>query len=165
MAPLSRLRRQALDGRHRWGWVSERVGRYGSSSIMLCIYPPDSSRFERRLVRLARFWPMLSLSIILAKVGTSHLLPAVSALMAGVIGVAFTAGIGVALARMTASVRSRVVERFARMPRWASEHDTHRHCSVITDFRELRRAERSLDRGTADWPQFQSIWASIYAGR
>lgn len=165
MASLTRLRRQVLDGRHRWGWVSERAGRYGSSSILLCIYPPDSSRFERRLARLARFWPLLSLSIILAKVGTSQLLPAVSALLAGAIGIAFTAGVGVALARMTASVRSRVVARFASVPRWASEHDTHRHHSVVSDVRELRRAERSLDRGTADWPQFHSVWASVYAGR
>lgn len=163
MPPLARMRRQILDGWHRWGWVSERAGRYGSSSILLCIYPPDSSRFERRLARLARLWPLLSVSIILAKVGTSHLLPAVSYLMAGLIGLSFTAGVGVALTRMTAPVRRRVVEHFASVPRSASSTETHRYLAIVEDFHQLRRAERSFDRGAADWPEFQHTWNEVYA--
>ncbi|WP_166906216.1 DUF6611 family protein [Mycobacterium sp. DL440] len=53
-----RLLTPLLDGPRRWGCVEVRPGRFGITYYRLVVYPPGLSTTERRLVRLARGWPL-----------------------------------------------------------------------------------------------------------
>ncbi len=47
-----------LDGSRAWGCVQVRPGRFGITYYRLVVYPPGIGTAERRLVRLARGWPL-----------------------------------------------------------------------------------------------------------
>lgn len=53
-----RLLTPLLDGSRVWGCVQIRPGRFGITYYRLVVYPPGLSTAERRLVRLARGWPL-----------------------------------------------------------------------------------------------------------
>lgn len=53
-----RLLAPLLDGPRVWGCVQVRPGRFGITYYRLVVYPPGLSTTERRLVRLARGWPL-----------------------------------------------------------------------------------------------------------
>lgn len=53
-----RLLSPLLDGSRAWGCVQVRPGRFGITYYRLVVYPPGLSTSERRLVRLARGWPL-----------------------------------------------------------------------------------------------------------
>ncbi|MFD3041299.1 hypothetical protein A5746_30505 [Mycolicibacterium conceptionense] len=53
-----RLLTPLLDGARVWGCVQVRPGRFGITYYRLVVYPPGLSTTERRLVRLARGWPL-----------------------------------------------------------------------------------------------------------
>jgi hypothetical protein len=53
-----RLLAPLLDGSRVWGCVQVRPGRFGITYYRLVVYPPGLSTTERRLVRLARGWPL-----------------------------------------------------------------------------------------------------------
>ncbi|WP_135457846.1 DUF6611 family protein [Mycobacterium sp. DL99] len=54
----NRLLHPLLDGSRAWGCVQVRPGRFGITYYRLVVYPPGLSAAERRLVRLARGWPL-----------------------------------------------------------------------------------------------------------
>lgn len=53
-----RLLTPLLDGPRAWGCLQVRPGRFGITYYRLVVYPPGLSVSERRLVRLARGWPL-----------------------------------------------------------------------------------------------------------
>lgn len=53
-----RLLSPLLDGSREWGCVQVRPGRFGITYYRLVVYPPGIGTAERRLVRLARGWPL-----------------------------------------------------------------------------------------------------------
>ncbi|MGV0811980.1 DUF6611 family protein [Mycolicibacterium boenickei] len=54
----NRLLTPLLDGSRAWGCVQVRPGRFGITYYRLVVYPPDLTVAERRLVRVARGWPL-----------------------------------------------------------------------------------------------------------
>lgn len=58
-----RLLRPVLDGSRAWGCVQVRPGRFGITYYRLVVYPPGLSTSERRLVRLARGWPLWGMAV------------------------------------------------------------------------------------------------------
>ncbi|MCV7068745.1 hypothetical protein H7H51_28970 [Mycolicibacterium farcinogenes] len=59
----NRLLTPLLDGSRPWGCVQVRPGRFGITYYRLVVYPPDLSRTEHRLVRLARGWPLWGMTL------------------------------------------------------------------------------------------------------
>jgi hypothetical protein len=55
---VMRLLTPILDGPRAWGCLQVRPGRFGITYYRLVVYPPGLSVTERRLVRLARGWPL-----------------------------------------------------------------------------------------------------------
>lgn len=53
-----RLLSPLLDGSRAWGCLQVRPGRFGITYYRLVVYPPGLGTSERRLVRLARGWPL-----------------------------------------------------------------------------------------------------------
>ncbi|OMC05571.1 hypothetical protein A5733_19515 [Mycobacterium sp. NS-7484] len=53
-----RLLAPLLDGSREWGCLQVKPGRWGATYYHLVVYPPGLSVPERRLVRLARGWPL-----------------------------------------------------------------------------------------------------------
>ena len=47
-----------LDGDRPWGSIDIRPDRFGVTRYRLVVYPPGISEYERRLVRVARGWPL-----------------------------------------------------------------------------------------------------------
>ena len=47
-----------LDGDRPWGSLDIRPDRFGVTRYRLVVYPPGISDYERRLVRIARGWPL-----------------------------------------------------------------------------------------------------------
>ena len=57
-SPLHRGWQRLLDGERPWGSVDVHPDRFGMTRYRLVVFPPGISEQERRLVRLARGWPM-----------------------------------------------------------------------------------------------------------
>jgi hypothetical protein len=57
-SPLRRGWLRLLDGDRPWGSLDVQPDRFGVTRYRLVVFPPGISHPERRLVRLARGWPM-----------------------------------------------------------------------------------------------------------
>jgi hypothetical protein len=60
---LRRASRRILDGDRPWGSIDIRRDRFGVTRYRLVVYPPGVSESERRLVRVARGWPLWGFAV------------------------------------------------------------------------------------------------------
>lgn len=163
MITAAQLRQQMLDGRYRWGSASRSTGRYGAESIRLRVLPPDSSVVERRIARLARFWPGIGIALIAVKLGVAHVSPAISYIGAFILGVGLVVSIGLVLGRTSAPLRERTVELFGRVSFLApKQHDEEQYNQVARLVTELHDVEHDLNQGDIAWNQYHQVWNDVY---
>lgn len=152
-----------LDGRYRWGSASRSTGRYGAESISLRVLPPDSSVFERRIARLAKFWPGIGIALIALKLGVAHVSPGISYVVALILGVGFVVSIGVVLGRASAPLREHTVEFLGRVSFLSPKpSDEERYNQVARFATDLHDVEHDLNQGDIAWNQYHQAWRAVY---
>jgi len=164
MITVAQLGHRLLDGPYRWGTTTRGRGRYGARSIHLRILPPDSTRNDRRVARAARLWPGIGAALIALKLGVAHVSPAISYLVALVVGTAVATGAGLLLRNRSAAVRARTVELIGWVSLLAPRTADSERYEVVDRFAgELHTAERDLEDGELAWPEYQHVWGDVYA--
>lgn len=157
------LRRSLLDGRYRWGIATRRSGRYGSESIHLRIYQPETSTADRRLARVARLWPPVA-AVLVFIVGL--VVPAVAgvpAVLAFGAAAILAIAIGATLSTTTAAVRAPMAEAFARKSLLSPQESDRQLFDDAEDLLMLLdEAERAFDLGEIAWSTYHQIWAGAY---
>lgn len=157
------LGKPLLDGRYHWGHAARRSGRYGARSIRVVIYPPSSTRVQRRIARLHRFWLFIAVGLIIG------LGPAVARLTATplVLGLLTTlvvvCVIGSELRRAASPVTAHSVELFGKVSQ-ISPDDTDRNQfdHVVRLAENLHEAEAHLTAGRIGWERYRTLWAEHY---
>lgn len=159
----ARLKQKLLDGRYRCGYVSRRTGRYGTESIRVVIYPPDTTQTERRYARLARLWPGISVGLLISKAPAVAALTDTPVLVTAALVVLVLILLGDALTRVSAPVVDRSVQLFASVsllsPR---ETDRHRYDYAAHTAENLHATEQYLDRGHIPWNRYHLLWEETY---
>ncbi len=163
-AIMERLRRTLLEGRYRWGYVVAGSTRYGARTIRIVIYPPASSRIERRCAHLARRWLWVSVvtlvalvEVVAASAGISHFIVATTLCVVLLIGL-------VLLLRASSSLRRRSLTITARHNA-ADDDDVDgaaQYARLETIAEELGELDQRYDRNELSWRRYCDRWAQTY---
>ena len=162
--PIRRWLRWMFEGRYRWGYSTSSTGRYGSRSLYLHVYPPDTPRILRRCAHLSRIW------IPVSTVGTVATAPLVATIVemslltasAGPAALLLLAWI--ALQRVAAPLNKQLMTTSAHKSTINPNLDDElRFDQVHIVLDRLRQAERQMDAGEISHHEYRARWSSAFA--
>jgi hypothetical protein len=158
---LQRGWRRALDGDRRWGSIDVRPDRFGVTRYHLVVFPPGISESERRLVRVARGWPLWGALVwVLCEVSLSHMTGPWTALA---VSTASYLGLGLAAMMMAGDARRQVrtigvmVMPGHHDPVSSALHDKLDHLAAA-----LVEADELLARGEISATTHEMTWWRVY---
>ncbi len=156
--------RWIFEGRYRWGYVSTSTGRYGSESIHLSLYPPESSRVLRRCAHLTRTWPRFTVVGTAVTAPSAVIIADISLIVAGAGPLILLMFVWVALTRISAPVTGHTAFISARRSGIGSDiEDDFRYSFVRGLFIELHMVEQQLESGEISWDEYQQVWSTTFA--
>lgn len=154
--------RWLFTGRHRWGYVTSEVSRYGAHTIEVHIYPPDLPPYIRGCLHLVRHWFRIAVVVAIASASlTVHLVPLSWQAVFAIKAVAVLAAIST-MWHVTSEAREGIKTIAGRQKRTEGDPPAN-YLSALHCWARLRDLEYRLDRGMQSWEDFQSQWAAEYS--
>ncbi|WP_431778426.1 DUF6611 family protein [Microbacterium aurantiacum] len=158
----ARQARALLVGRHRWGYATSRFSRYGTHTVAVHIYPPETPPLVRGFLHVARHWiPFGLVAAALTGLVTASVVPMSWPEVFAIKLVAVVVA-AVTLQAITADVRARTKTLSGtRRPRDVDPDP--RYTATLECWVRLREGEERLDNGAISPRQFAARWAAEYA--
>ncbi len=156
-----RLLAPLLDGSRAWGCLQVRPGRFGVTYYRLVVYPPGLSVPERRLLRLARGWPLWGMLLwLLCQLWLSGRM---SPWPAFGVSTAVFLTVGAVALGLSGSAYHRVRTLCATTMAGADEPGTRSaRDRLIVLAGILLRADEDRDRGDISAVDHELIWWEVY---